>query len=219
MVVRGEPADKGTLPIRFRITVEPVPNEEIYRLVREFAIDLWDKRAGVKRSADESRGPSIEVERALRNMAGLKTQEVDPADGRSESRREEVELAKNASSIEELQSIIAERLQLFRRTERELGWSGVKEAEGRDWLKKTFAAINLGNAPTLSLPARMTVTVPFAIMPGSPFEIEVIDTKGIDGAATRPDIQAALDDARCVPVLCTTLGDAPGPHYALGHRF
>jgi hypothetical protein len=124
-----------------------------------------------------------------------------------------VELAKNASSIEELQSIIAERLQLFRRTERELGWSGVKEAEGRDWLKKTFAAINLGNDPTLSLPARMTVTVPFAIMPGSPFEIEVIDTKGIDGAATRPDIQAALDDARCVPVLCTTLGDAPGPHY------
>jgi hypothetical protein len=42
-------------------------------------------------------------------MAGLKTQEVDLADGRSESRREEVELAKNASSIEELQSIIAER--------------------------------------------------------------------------------------------------------------
>jgi hypothetical protein len=87
VVVRREPADKGTLPIRFRITVEPVPNEEIYRLVREFAIDLWDKRAGVKRSADESRGPSIEVERALRNMAGLKTQEVDLADGRSESRR------------------------------------------------------------------------------------------------------------------------------------
>jgi hypothetical protein len=122
-----------------------------------------------------------------------------------------VELAKNASSIEELQSIIAERLQLFRMTERELGWSGVKEAEGRDWLKKTFAAINLGNDPTLSLPARMTVTVPFAIMPGSPFEIEVIDTKGIDGAATRPDIQAALDDARCVPVLCTSDGYGAAP--------
>jgi hypothetical protein len=41
----------------------------------------------------------------------------------------------------------------------------------------------------------------------------VVDTKGIDGAATRPDIQAVLDDPRCVPVLCTTLGDAPGPHY------
>ena len=54
---------------------------------------------------------------------------------------------------------------------------------------------------------------PLTIMPGSPFQIEAIDTKGIDGSATRPDIQAILDDPRCVPVLCTTLGDAPGPHY------
>jgi hypothetical protein len=209
----GEPVEKGTSPVRFRVTVEPIPNEEIYRLVREFATDLWDRRNGAKRSVDESRGPSIEVERALRNMAGLKTQEVELADGRTESHREEVELANNASSIEELQSIIAERLQLFRRTERELVWSGVREAEGRDWLKKTFAMINLGNALNISLLARITVTVPFAIMPGSLFDIEVIDTKGIDGAATRPDIQAALDDVRCVPILCTTLGDAPGPHY------
>jgi transcriptional regulator with XRE-family HTH domain len=213
VVVKGEPTEKGVSPIRFRVVVEPVPNEEIYRLVKEFAVDLWDKRNGVKRSFDEGRGLSIEVERALRNMAGLKTQEIELPGGRSESRREEAELAKNASSIEELQSLIAERLQLFRRTERELVWTGVKEADGRDWLKKTFSAINLGNAPTVSLPARVTVTVPFAIMPGSEFPIEVIDTKGIDGSSTRPDIQRVIDDPRCVPVLCTTLGDAPGPHY------
>src|SRR5262249_1515085 len=148
------------------------PDEEIYRLVREFATDLWHSRNGVKCSADESRGPSIEVERALRNMAGLKTQEIELPDGRSESRREEVELAKNATSIEELQSLIAERLHLFRRTERELVWTGARESDGRDWLKKSFAAINLGNAPTISLPGRLTVTVPFAIMPGSPFDID-----------------------------------------------
>jgi transcriptional regulator with XRE-family HTH domain len=213
VLVRGEPVERGLSSIRFRIAVEPVPNEEIYRLVKEFATDLWDRRNGVKFSAEESRGPSIEIERALRNMAGLKTQEIELPGGRSESRREEVELAKNASSIEELQSLIAERLQLFRRTEREIVWTGAKEADGRDWVKKTFAAINLGNAPTISLPARITVTVPFTVMPGSPFDIEVIDTKGIDGAATRPDIQRVLDDLRCVPVLCTTLGDAPGPHY------
>jgi transcriptional regulator with XRE-family HTH domain len=213
VALKSEPSEKGAAAIRVRITIEPVPNEEIYRLVREFAADLWDKRSGLKRSAEESRGPSIEVERALRNMTGLKTQEVELPNGRSESRREEAEIARSVSSIEELQSAIAERLRLFRRTERELVWAGTNEADGRDWLKKTFAAINLGNAPTVSLPARMTVTVPFTIMPNSSFEIEVIDTKGIDGAATRPDIQAAIDDARCVPVLCTTLGDAPGPHY------
>jgi transcriptional regulator with XRE-family HTH domain len=213
VVVKGEPTEKGTTLVKLRIAVEPVPNEEIYRLVKEFAIELWEKRSGVKRSPDESRGPSIEVERALRNMAGLKTQEIELPGGRSESRREEVELAKNASSVEELQSSIAERLQLFRRTERALVWAGMKETTERDWLKKTFAAINLGNAPTVSLPARITVTVPFAIMPGSPFDVEVIDTKGIDGTSTRPDIQRVLDDARCVPILCTTLGDAPGPHY------
>jgi hypothetical protein len=41
-------------------------------------------------------------------------------------------------------------LQLFRRIERELVWSGVKETEGRDWLKKSFSRINLGNAPNVS---------------------------------------------------------------------
>jgi hypothetical protein len=213
VIIKGEPSEKGASTVRFRITIEPVPNEEIYRLVREFAADLWDRRSGGKPSADEARGPSIEVERALRNMAGFKTHEVELPDGRSESRREELEIAKGASSIEELQSIVAERLRLFRRTETELVWTGANEAGGRDWLKKTFSLINLGNAPTASLPARITVTVPFAIMPGSPFEIEVIDTKGIDGAATRPDIQAVIDNRRYVPVLVTTLGDAPGPHY------
>jgi len=213
VTVRGEAVERGASALRFRIAIEPTPNEEIYRLVREWAIDLWDRRSGAKRSPDESRGLSIEVERALRNMAKLKTEEVKPADGRVESRREEAELAKNAGSVEELQAAIAERLQLFKRTERQLVWTGANEAEGRNWLKKTYADINLGNSPTISLPARMTVTVPFTIMPGSPFEIETIDTKGIDGSAIRPDIQAVLDDARCAPVLCTTLGDAPGPHY------
>jgi len=185
----------------------------IYQLVREYAVDLWNNRSGAKRPPEESRGPSIEVERALRNMAKLKTEEVKHPDGRVESRREESELARNASSVEELQSAIAERLQLFKRTERELVWTGVSEIEGRNWLKKTYSDINLGNAPTVSLPARVRVTVPFYIMEGSQFEIEAIDTKGIDGAATRPDIQAILDDSRSLPVLFTTLGDAPGPHY------
>jgi transcriptional regulator with XRE-family HTH domain len=213
VTVRGEAAERGASAMRFRITIEPTPNEEIYRLVREWAIDLWGHRTGTKRSPEESRGLSVEVERALRNMAKLKTEEVKLTEGRVESRREETEMAKSAGSLVELQSTIAERLQLFKRTERELVWTGASEAEGRNWLKKTYAEINLGNAPTISLPARMTVTVPFAIMPGSPFEIEAIDTKGIDGSAIRPDIQAVLDDTRCVPVLCTTLGDAPGPHY------
>src|SRR5579859_894167 len=213
VVIKGEPAEKGAFSIRFRIAIEPVPNEEIYRLVREFATDLWDRRSGTKQSAEESRGLTTEVERAIRNMAGLKTQEAKLAGGRSEIRREEDELARNAGSIEELQSLIAERLRLFRRTERELVWTRANETDGRDWLKRIFAAINLGNVATVSLPARVTLTVPFTITSGSPFEIEVVDTKGIDGTATRPDIQATLDDPRCVPVLCTTLGDAPGPHY------
>jgi hypothetical protein len=155
--------------------------------------------------------PALQL--ALRNMAKLKTEEVKLAGGPSESRREETEMAKNAGSVEDLQSAIAECLQLFKRTERELVWTGTSEAEGRNWLKKTYAVINLGNSPTNSLPARMTVTVPFTIMPGSRFEIEAIDTKGIDGSAIRPDIQTVLDDPRCVPVLCTTLGDAPGPRW------
>jgi hypothetical protein len=66
VTVRGEAAERGASTLRFRIAVEPTPNEEIYRLVREWAIDLWDRRTGTKRSPEESRGLSIEIERALR---------------------------------------------------------------------------------------------------------------------------------------------------------
>src|SRR5262249_27710698 len=103
VVIKGEPADKSSLTVRFRITVEPVPNEEVYRLAREFADDLWDRRSGAK--PGEPRGPSIEVERALRNMGQFKSQEVELPDGSSETRREEAEIAKGVSSVEELQAI------------------------------------------------------------------------------------------------------------------
>ena len=213
VIVKGETPEKGATGARYRISVEPLPNEEIYRLVKEFCVDLWDRRSGTKRSAEENRGLPLEVERALKNMAKLKTHEVKLPDGSSENRREEEELAKSAGSLDDLQSSIAERLRLFARTERELVWTGASDSDGRDWLKKSFAAINLGNMPSVSLPARVTVTVPFTIMSGSPFEVAAIDTRGIDGSATRPDIQAAIDDMRCVPVLCTRFGEAPGPHY------
>ncbi|MEA3160736.1 MAG: hypothetical protein QOD95_2284, partial [Gammaproteobacteria bacterium] len=162
--VRGEIADRSATSLRFRLAIEPTPNEEIYRLIREWALDLWDRRTGTKRSPDESRSLSIEIERALRNMAKLKTEETKLTDGRVESRREEIEIAKAASSVEELQALLAERLQLFKRTERELVWSGADDAEGRNWLKKAYADINLGNLPTVSLPARTAITVPFEIM-------------------------------------------------------
>ena len=213
VTVRGEAAERGAATIRFRITIEPVPNEEIYRLVREWALEPLG--SSDRNQALARREPGL-LDRGGTSVAqyGEAENGGSEAHGRpGQSRREEAEIAKNAGSVEELQSAIAERLQLFKRTERELVWTGTSEAEGRNWLKKTYADINLGNALTISLPARMTVTVPFTIMPGSPFEIEAIDTKGIDGSAIRPDIQAVLDDPRCVPVLCTTLGDAPGPHY------
>jgi hypothetical protein len=51
--------------------------------------------------------------------------------------------------------------------------------------------------------------MPFAPFPNTQFEISIIDTRGIDGSAIRPDIVAQLKDRRAISVLCTRWGSAP----------
>ena len=41
------------------------------------------------------------------------------------------------------------------------------------------------------------------------YVLEVIDTKGIDRAAVRPDLQACIDDPRTLTVLCSRFSQAP----------
>ena len=195
---------------RFSLEVEPVPDEEIYRLVEEFCRSVVAKvehdRAATADAAD-FKLPE-EVERALRVMAKLPRptrrknapQEPDPA----------AQLAAGRD-IADFKAEVASRLTLWRRTRRLIDFEGSDQMAGRQWLRETFTKINNGRHDDFSLPGKITVTVPFDPVPGSLFNVTLLDTRGVDGSAIRPDILSQLKDHRALTVLCAKWGSAPDP--------
>lgn len=192
----------------FAIEVDPVPDEEVYRLVADFCRSVKvTKEASLDAPASTADFRlAEETERALRNMCGLARPprrkgviNTDPALGVLDAH----------SDLEEFKAEVAARLTLWRRTRRQITFEGSDEALGRQWLKDMFASINNGRHPEFSLPGRITVTVPFGIFHGSPYEVEMIDTRGVDQSAVRLDIVAQLKDRRTVAVLCSRFNSAP----------
>ena len=112
-------------------------------------------------------------------------------------------------SLQEFKAEIASRLTLWRRTRRTIEFEGSDEAVGRRWIKETFTAINNGRHADFSLPGRIMITVPFLLVTGTPFNISLIDTRGVDGSAIRPDLISHLKNPRVVTVLCSKWGSAP----------
>jgi transcriptional regulator with XRE-family HTH domain len=194
---------------RFSIAVDPVSDEEIYRLAEEFCRSVVAKSdsSQVATASTDFKLPE-EVERALRVMAKLprpirrkgSQQEQDPA----------AELAAGRD-FPDFRAEVAARLTLWRRTRRFIDFEGSDLLAGRAWLRETFTKINNGRHDDFSLPGKIVVTVPFDPVPDSCFKITVLDTRGVDGSAVRPDILAQLKDKRALTVLCAKWGSAPDP--------
>jgi hypothetical protein len=90
-------------------------------------------------------------------------------------------------------------------------FDGVDDSAGRRWFRETFTAINNGRHTNFSIPEKIAATVPFAPAAGSPFNITVLDTRGIDGSSIRPDIISHLKNERALNILCSKWGSAPDP--------
>jgi transcriptional regulator with XRE-family HTH domain len=194
---------------RFSLEVEPLPDEEVYRLVEEFCRSLMKRQdTGPGSLAGAEFKLPEEVERALRNLAELPRplrrksgpQDTDPAIRLSEGRE-----------FSDFKADVSSRLSLWRRTRRVIEFEGADHLLGRQWLKETFTAINNGRHADFSMPGRITITVPFSIMADTPFNVSLVDTRGVDGSAVRPDLLAHLKDARSVTLLCSKWGSAPDP--------
>jgi transcriptional regulator with XRE-family HTH domain len=192
---------------RYALQVDPLPDEEVYRLVSEFCRSVRERKGDREPgSADEFKLPE-EVERALRSMAGL--QRPPRRKGAPVQEDPAITLSETFPSMEDFQAEVASRLTLWRRTRRTIEFEGPDDIAGRKWLKEAFVRINNGRNPEFSMPAKIAVGVPFAPIPNTPFEISIVDTRGIDGSAIRPDIVAQLRDRRAVCMLCTKWGSAP----------
>lgn len=195
---------------RFALTVEPISDEEIYKLVAEVCRGVYEKLGNESSPTLPEFKPAEEVERALRNMAKL-PRPPRARKGAVASTDPAVDLALQFPKLDDFTAEFAARLSLWRRSRRAIEFDGVDPKAGRQWLRSTFTAINNGRHDDFSLPARITVSVPFGLVHDARLAIAVIDTRGVDGSAVRPDILAHLKDDRAVTLLCSKWGSAPDP--------
>lgn len=192
--------------LQYSILVEPEVDTEIYKLARELCAGIYESGNFAKDGSptdkeSQIKGVSIENERALRNMAGLTRQRQKTSDGKIKTYDPLKELAKKSESLDALCSEFNQRLALWKRTSREISYDGMSNLLDLQWLQKTFIEVNNGRNEEFSLPKRVDITIPRSPLNIPEYEVEVIDTRGVDQTAVRPDVLACIDNPRTITVL------------------
>ena len=199
------------------LIVEPMGENELRREVLEFA--YFFKRSPEAHQEEEtsdldSHGTSKEIERAIRNMSGLTRRRVVKETG-SDGKKIRVAvdhargLAEKYSDPNAFAVEILARMDLQKRTRRELWHSENSSEEPLRWLKKNFEEVNNGRHPEFSIPKRIEITVPQRILGEESLSIRIVDTKGIDRAAERRDLEEHFSAPNTIVVLCSSFNDAP----------
>ena len=193
----------------YAISVDPCSVEDLHQFVSEFcedrllSLDKSEKSQG-------GFGISAEVDRAIRNMSGLKVTRTKMPAGHTQRNDLAQDLAKAFPRKEDLLAQVLTRMALPHRNKTSITLPRDSTHSGLDWVTKTAAEINYGLHPDFSLPRRIEITVPARILGVEDLDIRLIDTRGVDEPSVpRRDLQAYLDDSRCVIVLCSKFGDAP----------
>jgi transcriptional regulator with XRE-family HTH domain len=194
----------------FTISVDPCSEEDLQQFVSEFCDDLLRMQAKGESHGQDGYGISAEVDRAIRNMGGLTIKRTKLPNGQVQRDDLAQELAKEFPQKEDLLVQVLTRMELPRRNKTSVTFPRDSTRSGLDWVSKTAAEINYGKHAEFSIPRRVEITVPTRILGTDDLDIRIIDTRGIDEPSVpRRDLQAYLDDDRCVVVLCSRFGDAP----------
>jgi hypothetical protein len=112
-------------------------------------------------------------------------------------------------SVVELTAEVLKRICVEKRTRTEFRFESEHRVAGLTKLRELFASVNKGLCADVSLPRRVDLIVPAPLLGKRPFAVRIIDTKGVDDSAIRPDIQAHLDDQKALTVLCSRFNSAP----------
>ena len=195
----------------YGVMVDPQPDSEVYRAAEELCEGLWPKRNGSMENDEHSRGVSQEIDRALRNMAGLARRRIKSPEGNRVIVDQALELANECESLSEFRSSFAERLRMWERKTRNIAYSQSNGGPPLRWMRKTFFMINNGRRSDIALPQLIDIVVPDDVLSEATYELSLVDTKGVDQTAVRPDLDSRLRDPRTLTVLCTRFNEAPGP--------
>ena len=200
----------------YGILVEPRSVDDIHREVREFAHLLKDPSAKAQNDdVDEPAfGTSKEIERAIRNMSGLRKRPIRKTGKDGKKIRETVDEAKNlADNSSDTNAFVVEiltRMGLDRRTKREIWHTPTNPtSDPLLWIKENFERVNNGRHPEFSIPKRIEISVPEPILGEKSLSISMVDTKGIDRTAARADIENLFGEPNTIVVLCSSFNDTP----------
>jgi transcriptional regulator with XRE-family HTH domain len=197
----------------YGLLIEPRAEDEIRADVSDFAEYLTSGEAAGPEDSDRSdndqQGISKEIERAIRNMAGMKVRREKGPDGRTIRRDEAKELAREVGGVRELIVEILAKMELHRRDRRDVWYDPATGKPPLLWLKDTFEQVNNGRHADFTLPRRIEVVVPGPLLGVTDLSIRILDTKGIDRTAARADLEGHLDDPHTIAVLCSGFNNAP----------
>jgi transcriptional regulator with XRE-family HTH domain len=193
----------------FGIVVQAQSDEELRKLIGDFCAANWLRCTVNEGQKNDSVNVSEEVQRALRNMSGLTVKRERDMQGKSVSRDQALELAKQCTTEEEFRARVIECMNLEQRTRREIWIEDVGGKTAMQQLRKLFRDINNGRLSDVPFPVSIDLLIPeFGLdLPG--LSISVVDTKGLDEIAVRADLDARLKDIRTHVVLCSTFNQAP----------
>lgn len=194
----------------YQVNIEPYPKTEVYNYLKDYALYLFEKaktnnETDINNDNEEGFKLSSEIERALRNMVDL-APVTKVVEGKKTRIIKAKEFAKQFNDFEDLYSELIVRLNL---KERNKTIFKPYEDNTKKWLKNTFRNINHGKFTNVSLPKKITIKVPYDIFKTKDFQIDVIDTKGIDQTVVRTDLENVTQDPKTLCILCSRFEDAP----------
>lgn len=191
----------------YGIIVEPRTQDDIRSDVEDFVDQLV--RPG-QPATDEDGSPAVprEIDRAIRNMAGLTQKRAKDANGKMVRTDPAKELVAQFPARRDLVVEVLTRMSLHRRDRRDEWHTPMLAALPLEWMKATFEMINNGRHPEFSLPARIDLIVP-KLLDVTDLDVSIIDTRGIDQPSARADLETLLEDPHTVSILCSGFNDAP----------
>lgn len=195
----------------YGISVESYTEAEIIFLVDEFCKQLKVDYPNDDSNTNKIEGRLItdEIDRVIRNMAGLSKKSEKSKDGRYKVYDPAKELLLKYNDIDKLRQITLSQMKLKERTYKTI-WSPEKNSDtSLEWLQKIFSEINSGRHINFSLPKSITVFLPKKILLDDDIVVNIIDSKGIDETSIRPDIKKHIENPRTLTIFCTRFNNAP----------
>ncbi|MCW2240760.1 hypothetical protein [Azospirillum canadense] len=177
------------------VDIVPCPDEDVATWVRQWL----DSKCSLNETP-----VTAEIAKALLNMSDL-------ADREKRARLKTSGGSPAPSPLEALCQSFADPDERFQEVMRRVNLPGRKTvrmvcpdgADPTEWICSTVTRINNGSHPDVTIPLKITITLPRELAPDLPFQISIVDTKGIDGTTKRQDLFTLVEDARTLSVLCS----------------